>query len=108
MKALELALVPAALLALTTQAYSTPLLNPDTFKGLASPLALQVSPAAVQLATYVDMADRPAYTGAANAMMALAFPGLAVAMDGAQGRFPNSSQPASAINASASADSLPE
>ena len=60
MIALEFALMPAALLALTTQAYSTPLPNPDTVKGLASPLALNVSPAALQLTTYVDMADCPA------------------------------------------------
>ena len=102
----EFAPVPAALLALTTQAYSTPLPNPNTVKGLASPLALQVSPPAVQSTTYVEMADCPAYTGATNAMTALAFSGLAVVIVGAQGRFPKSLQPASAI--SASVNSLPE
>ena len=106
MIALEFGPVPAVLLALTTQAYSTPLPNPNTVKGLASPLALQVSPATVQLTTYVDMADCPAYIGATNAMMALAFPGLAAVIDGAQGRCPNSLHPASANNASA--NSLPE
>ena len=101
MTALEVALVPAVLLAPTTQAYSTPFPNPNTVKGLASPLALQVSPAAVQLATYVDMADCPAYTGAKKPIMALAFPGLAAVIVGAQGRLPRSLHPASAIDPSA-------
>ena len=93
MMGLERSPMPAALLARTTQAYSTPLTNPPTVKGLVSPLALQVSPA-----TYVEMADCPVYSGVTNAMVALAFPGLAVAMDGAQGSVPNSLHPASDIS----------
>ena len=98
MMGLERSPMPAALLARTTQAYSTPLTNPPTVKGLVSPLALQVSPAAVHWATYVEMADCPVYSGVTNAMVALAFPGLAVAMDGAQGSVPNSLHPASDIS----------
>ncbi len=47
------------------------------------------------------MADRPACTGATNATVALAFPGLAELIVGAQDSLPNSMHPASPIKTSA-------
>jgi hypothetical protein len=81
----DAALVPAAFVAVTLQLYAVPLVSDVTPIGLLPPVPVRVAPPPVHDTVYAVMLAPPFDDGAVNAILADAFPAVAVPMVGAPG-----------------------
>jgi hypothetical protein len=75
--------VPTALVAVTEHECAVPLVSPVTVSGDTAPVAL--SAPGLHVAVYDVTAAPPSFDGGENAIVACAFPGVAVPMRGAPG-----------------------